>query len=154
MEKIRSIFWKEKSWSGLTKEEWYAVGSLRIEVFVVEQNCPYQDFDRNDDKSDHVLGFNTQGELVAYSRILFPGVTYQEVSIGRVVVAKQARGLGVGQKLMKQSIGFVEKKYGQVPVHISAQEYLLDFYEKLGFRRVTQVYLEDDIPHVGMDLDW
>ena len=153
MKNKKGFKWEVKSWQELTRGDIYAIGKLRIEIFVVEQNCPYQDFDGNDDKSDHLICYDEFGEIIAYSRIVFPGVSYEEVSIGRVVVKEKARGQKLGNSLMKKSIAFVRDKYGKATIHISAQEHLFQFYNKLGFLKVTEMYLEDDIPHIGMELD-
>lgn len=124
--------------------------ALRIEVFVVEQNCPYQDADGKDLKSSHVFGTNDHGELIACARIVSPGVSYKEVSIGRVATAMTVRGSGSGKELMRKSIKAIEEKFGQVPIRISAQSYLKKFYESFGFVQVGEEYLEDNIPHIEM----
>lgn len=145
-----TIQWHHKSFDLLSTQELYALFALRIEVFVVEQNCPYQDADGKDLKSSHVFGVNDDGEVIACSRIVAPGVSYNEISIGRVATALSVRGTGAGRELMKRSIHAIEEKYGQVAIRISAQSYLKKFYESMGFMQVGEEYLEDNIPHIEM----
>ena len=123
---------------------------LRINVFVVEQDCPYPELDDKDRDSFHLIGKNDAGELVAYTRILPPGVSYAEVSVGRVVVDEKARGKGVGDDMLAESLRFVEQQFGNVPIRISAQTYLTSYYQKAGFDVVGDEYLEDGIPHIEM----
>ena len=131
---------------------------LRAEVFVVEQNCPYQDADGKDPKSFHLSGSLSpvlpegKGEpmLIAYARILPPNVSYPEVSIGRVVSSPSVRGTGAGRELMKQSLIDIDKLFGKVPVKIGAQLYLQKFYESFGFVVSGAEYMEDGIPHIEM----
>ena len=123
---------------------------LRAEVFVVEQNCPYQDADGKDLKSYHLMGYDENHELVVFSRILPAGVSYKEVSIGRVVSSPKVRGTGAGRALMKQSLSEIEKLFGSVPVRIGAQLYLKAFYESFGFVMEGEEYMEDGIPHIIM----
>ena len=143
------ITWSCKRFEDLTNEELYNIFNLRIAVFVVEQNCPYQDADGKDLRSRHVMGIRN-GELVAYSRIVLPGVSYKEVSIGRVVTSPAARRTGAGKILMKKNMEFIQKEFGTVPVRIGAQLYLQKFYESFGFVREGEEYLEDGIPHIIM----
>lgn len=145
-----TIQWYHKSFDLLSTQELYALFALRMEVFVVEQNCPYQDADGKDLKSSHVFGVNDKGEVVACSRIVAPGVSYSEVSIGRVATSLSVRGTGVGRELMHNSILAIEEKYGSVAIRISAQSYLKLFYESLGFVKVGEEYFEDNIPHIEM----
>jgi len=144
------INWKIKKFEELSTNELYGILRLRSEIFVVEQNCPYQDIDGKDSKSFHLQGFNDNNELIAYTRILPAGISYKEVSIGRVVASNKVRGTGVGKELMKESIKFIEKKFGNVPIRIGAQCYLKKFYEGLDFEIASEEYLEDNIPHVEM----
>lgn len=140
------------SFPELSLDQLYAALALRQEAFVVEQHCPYLDADGNDQKALHVLGWDDQGRLAAYSRILPVGVSYDGyAAIGRVVTAAFARGQGYGRLLMKQAIAELEKAYGQVPIKLSAQAHLQDYYESVGFQRVGEAYLEDGIPHVAME---
>jgi ElaA protein len=140
--------WFQKTFEELTSEELYSILLLRTEVFVVEQDCVYQDIDNKDQKAIHL--FATENEtVVAYARIFKAGDYFKEASIGRVVVKPTHRRLSLGIEVMKKSIKFMEKhNYGSI--HISAQKYLQNFYEGFGFRQVTDEYLEDDIPHIGM----
>jgi ElaA protein len=127
----------------------YTVLCVRQEVFVLEQECFYLDADGKDRESLHLMGFDGD-ELVAYARIVAPGVSYKEVSMGRILTTKNARGTGAGIELMEVGLAKIESEYGQVPVRISAQTYLLKFYEKFGFRSTGKEYLEDQIPHTEM----
>jgi len=122
---------------------------LRQLVFVVEQNCAYLDADGKDVKGWHVLGYD-KNALVATSRLLPQNVSYQEVSIGRVVSHPTARMTGVGKELMTRSIAGCETLFGVQPIRIGAQKYLKRFYESFGFRDIGQEYLEDGIPHLIM----
>lgn len=143
------IQWHVKKFGELSVEELYQVLRLRSEVFVVEQDCPYQDLDNADQQALHLLGLTTEG-LAAYTRLFAPGVKSDMASIGRVVTAAFARGTGLGRQLMKRSIAEVEAQWGKVPVRISAQQYLQKFYESLGFVQKSDIYLEDNIPHIEM----
>ena len=138
----------------LTTQELYAIMALRQEVFVVEQNCPYLDADGKDQQSWHLLGYNQQGELLAYTRLLPKGLSYPGyTSIGRVVTAPSARGTGAGKLLMKKSIEMTRFLFGNLPIKIGAQSYLLHFYEGFGFQSTGEQYLEDGIPHTKMVLE-
>jgi len=137
-------------WSDLTVDSLYEIIKLRVEVFVVEQDCPYQDIDDKDKVAFHV-SFLEDGKLVAYTRLLPEGVSYPKyASIGRVVNSPTVRGRGMGQKLMKFSIEKCQELFPKSPIKISAQVYLLKFYENLGFVETGEHYLEDGIPHTGM----
>ena len=138
-----------KTFNELTTDELYALLQLRSEVFVVEQNCVYQDIDFKDQKALHILGYKNQ-KLIAYTRIFKPGDYFEKASIGRVVVAKSERQHSYGQDIMKASINAIEQSFETREIHISAQKYLLKFYNSLGFEQVGDEYLEDGIPHVGM----
>ncbi|RAJ06490.1 ElaA protein [Chitinophaga skermanii] len=138
-----------KPFSALTTQELYEVLRLRCEVFVVEQNCPYLDMDNKDQASYHLL-YYADHQLAAYTRLLPKGISYEDVSIGRVVNAPTHRGIGLGKKLMEASIAGCYEKFGHSPIRISAQLYLLKFYESLGFVAVGDTYLEDNIVHIEM----
>ena len=140
---------KIKSFEALTKHELYYLLQLRSEVFVVEQDCVYQDLDGKDEKALHVLGFKNE-KLVAYTRIFKPGDYFENSSIGRVVVADAERKHGFGHDLMKASIKAIKENYNADLITISAQKYLKKFYESLDFEQVGEEYLEDDIPHIPM----
>lgn len=131
----------------------YEILVLRSEVFVVEQNCPYQDCDGKDLHSWHLLGRNATGELVCYTRLLPKGLAYADyASIGRVVTSPSVRGSGAGKVLMKESLSRCRQLFGDTPIKIGAQTYLLRFYESFGFRSTGEEYVEDGIPHTKMIL--
>jgi ElaA protein len=137
----------------LTVYELYDIMALRQEVFAVEQNCPYQDADGKDLEGWHLMGHNTEGVLLAYTRLLPKGISYTHyASIGRVVCSPKARGMGYGKVLMQESIAQILKLFPNQPVKIGAQSYLLKFYESLGFESTGEEYLEDGIPHTSMIL--
>lgn len=135
----------------LQLEELYAFMALRQEVFVVEQDCPYLDADGKDQLGWHVMLFDEKGKLSAYTRLLPPGVSYEKYSsIGRVVSSEHVRGKGYGKAVMERSIQAIKALFPNASIKISAQTYLLKFYNDLGFQEVGEEYLEDDIPHIGM----
>ncbi|MCY1397739.1 hypothetical protein D9M71_127550 [compost metagenome] len=146
-----SIEWICKHHEDLGKEQLYAILKLRTQVFVVEQNCPYQDVDGQDLEADtcHLMGWQ-DGELVAYLRLLDPETQGGDVVIGRVVVAPTARGQGLGHGLMEQALKQAEKRWPGLPVYLSAQAHLQEYYATYGFVVAGEVFLEDDIPHIGM----
>ena len=144
------IDWKTKTFEELSTKALYEILQLRTAIFVVEQDCPYQECDGKDLDSIHVMGFH-KGQLIAYARIVPKGISYQEgISIGRVVVDKNYRMLSAGIELMRQATAYCADKYPTEAVIISAQQYLIAFYEKFGFRTKGDIYLEDDIPHIQM----
>ena len=138
-----------KRFNELDTSELYAILQLRSEVFVVEQDCVYQDLDGKDAKAIHVIG-KKDGEIVAYTRVFAPGDYFAEASIGRVVVKQDQRKYGYGKLIMEASIKAVEEELGTKTIRISAQTYLLKFYNSLGFTAEGPEYLEDGIPHVNM----
>jgi ElaA protein len=138
-----------KKFEELTPYELYAILQLRNAVFVVEQACVFQDADDKDQGSYHFMGF-ADGFLVAYTRLLPPGLGYEYASIGRVVTAPAVRRYGIGKKLMQQSIEAVYKLFGTGPIKIGAQLYLKKFYESFGFMQIGEPYLEDGIKHIYM----
>ncbi|WP_394748034.1 GNAT family N-acetyltransferase [Spongiimicrobium salis] len=140
---------KVKTFTELTREELYAILQLRVAVFVVEQDCPYQDVDGKDQKALHVFGIK-EDKIVAYTRVFEAGDYFEEASIGRVVVAKDQRKYGYGYDIMKASIQAVEEYFKTKTIHLSAQVYLTKFYNNLGFTEIGEGYLEDDIPHIKM----
>ena len=140
---------KVKSFEELTKLELYYLLQLRSEVFVVEQDCVYQDVDGKDEKALHVLGFKNQ-KIVAYTRIFKPGDYFEETSIGRVVVSKKERQFKYGYDIMEASIKAIKHHFNTSKIKISAQCYLKKFYSNLGFEAVGEEYLEDNIPHIVM----
>ncbi len=135
----------------LSPAELYDIMALRQEVFVVEQNCPYLDADGKDPASWHLMGRNEQGQLLCYTRLLPEGVSYPGfTSIGRVVSSPAARGTRAGRVLMHRSIEMCRHLFGDLPIKIGAQTYLLRFYEGFGFESTGEEYLEDGIPHTKM----
>jgi ElaA protein len=143
------IKWLLKNFEELTPYQVYEILQLRNEVFVVEQNCVFQDADNKDQDSYHLMGF-ANDELVAYTRLVPTGVSYEQVSIGRVLTSPSVRRSGAGRELMQQSIASVYKLFGVRPIKIGAQLYLKKFYESFGFKQVGEVYLEDGIEHIYM----
>jgi ElaA protein len=139
------VQWYERAFSELTTGELYAIIALREQVFVVEQRCVYLDADGVDPQCRH-LWATDGGEIVAYLRLIPPGVKYSEAAIGRVIIAQRMRGTGLGRELMRRGLAAT----GAVPVRLGAQAHLEKFYADLGFRRVSDVYDEDGIPHVEM----
>jgi ElaA protein len=145
------MIWKTLLFNALSLQELYDIMELRQAVFVVEQNCPYLDADRKDQQAAHVLAYDADGDLVAYSRLLPVGVSYADaISIGRVISAEKVRGQGIGQQLMQFSITEIYRLFGNEKLTLSAQCYLIKFYESFGFQAVGESYLEDDIPHIKM----
>jgi len=138
-----------KKFSELNIEELYQLLQLRSEVFVVEQDCVYQDIDGKDKNALHVIGYK-QNRVVAYTRIFKPGDYFNFASIGRVVVAKNERQFKYGYDIMNASIKAIETNYNTTEIKISAQCYLKRFYNNLQFFEVGEAYLEDGIPHIGM----
>jgi len=141
-----------KKFEELSSIELYQMLQLRAEVFVVEQNCAYQDIDSRDLNSFHVLAI-LNNEIIGYSRLLPKGLSYDEYCcIGRVVIRKNNRIHNYGKMLMQKSIEFCQLHFN-APIKISAQLYLEKFYQNLGFKSVSTPYLEDDIPHIAMKYD-
>ena len=138
-----------KTFEELTKAELYAILALRCEVFVVEQECAYQDLDYKDQKAIHVLG-KKEGKVVAYTRMFKPGDYFENTSIGRVVVAQNARQYGYGKDIMLASLQEIEENFAKGTIELSAQTYLTKFYRDLGFVEQGEGYLEDGIPHIRM----
>ena len=146
--------WFFKRYNELRLTELYELLKLRASVFVVEQDCSYLDLDGNDPRAIHILGYK-KDNLVAYSRIFRPGELEKKyASIGRIVIQKQSRGNGIGIDLVKKSIVFCKKQFGDQIIKISAQVYLIKFYKKCGFIEKGEVYLEDTIPHISMYLNY
>ncbi|WP_426058729.1 GNAT family N-acetyltransferase [Hymenobacter sp. B1770] len=145
-----TLHWTIKPYEDLTLNELYELLRLRVEVFIVEQNCVFQDLDRQDDQAYHLLGHTEAGELAAYARLFDAGISYEEVAIGRVIVSPAQRRHGLGQELMRQAIAHCEVLYGPQPIKIGAQQYLERFYQGFGFVQCGEGYLEDGIPHIPM----
>ncbi|WP_353892679.1 GNAT family N-acetyltransferase [Proteinivorax hydrogeniformans] len=136
------------TFSDLSNEDIYEIMKLRVDIFVVEQNCPYPELDNNDQKAWH-LYIKKDGNIVSYARILFKD---SSAAIGRVVTHKSYRGLGLSQMILKEAIETIKTNTNYTKIHLSAQCYILDLYKKLGFKVVSDQYLEDNIPHVDMEL--
>ena len=143
------IHWRECAFADLSLSDLYALLRLRSVVFVLEQQCLYEDMDGKDPHARHLLGVR-DGNLIAYARLFAPGDYFEEAAIGRVVTEPASRGLGVGRQLMEQAICAVERAWGQVPIRIGAQSYLRAFYESFGFQIDGEPYIEDGIPHLPM----
>ena len=149
------ISWVCKKFDKLTPFELYAILQLRNEVFVVEQNCVFQDADNKDQQSFHFMGWMpaSQGEndkLIAYSRLMPAGIVYDKASIGRVVTSPFLRRTGIGKELMERSIEKTKELFGKNTIKLGAQLYLKNFYESLGFTQSSAIYLEDGIEHIEM----
>ncbi len=148
--------WQCKTFSALSLNQLYDALKLRVDIFVVEQTCFYPDLDGDKDLLDrhpqtlHLLGYQDE-KLVAYLRILPKGQNYPEnVSIGRVVIAVDARGGGLGHELMNEALQLCQQYFPHENIKISAQQHLKQYYQKHGFAQVSDMYLEDGIPHIGM----
>ena len=146
---MMNLVWTCKKFGDLTASELYNIIRLRNEVFVVEQDCVFQDADDKDISSFHLTGYRG-AELVAYTRLVPPGIAYEEPSIGRVVVKSAWRKSGYGKRLMEVSITVCEELFGRRTIKIGAQLYLERFYNSLGFKRTGAVYDEDGIEHIYM----
>lgn len=138
-----------KAFTELNTTELYQILKLRSEVFVVEQQCAYQDMDDKDIGSYHFMCF-VDDHLAGYTRLIPSGISYDEISIGRVVIRSDFRGLKLGQQLMKKSIASCKELFGNSPIRIGAQTYLIKFYNTLGFIETGEPYIEDGIPHIQM----
>jgi len=146
------IQYQFKTFESLSIQELYAIMQVRNDVFVYEQHCYYQDLDDKDQACIHVLGWNEQQKLVAYCRLLPPGLTYPTHSIGRVLVISAYRKQQLGRALMQKTLDYIVTTYGKVPLTIEAQLYLQAFYESLGFVRTSDVFDDAGIDHVEMQL--
>lgn len=141
-----------KKFNELGLEELYEIFRLRSEVFVVEQECIYNDVDGKDLDSVHVM-IKDKGRIEAYLRVIKQGVSYEDCSIGRVLVAKEARGKGLAKRIVKEGIDYITREWNKKRITIGAQEYLKEFYGSFGFKTVSDVYMEDGIPHVDMSYE-
>lgn len=146
---MEKIDWKTAPFYALSNDELFDVFALRTAIFIVEQNCPYQEIDAKDKKALHVLGYYNN-EIIAVARVLPQNTSYKEVAIGRFAVAKNYRKKGISDVLMQQCFNCVLQHFGNLPIRISAQQYAEKFYAKHGFVSTEKTYLEDDIPHVEM----
>ena len=143
------IQWTIKSFENLSVNELYDILKLRSEIFVVEQNCVYLDIDGKDKQALHLFG-EFEGKIVGYSRLFKPGITFDNASIGRVVVDANYRDRKWGHDLMREAIAGIRYHFGESKITIGAQLYLKKFYESHGFIQTSEMYLEDDIPHIEM----
>jgi ElaA protein len=151
--------WQLKKYNELTLEEFHNILQLRINVFVVEQNCPYPELDGKDRIAYHFFASlpddktgadKNANQIIAYTRIFKPGDYYKQAAIGRVVVHPDFRKDGMGYKLIVKSISQIKKLYKTTEIKIGAQTYLKKFYKSLGFKKVGDGYIEDGIPHIYM----
>ena len=138
-----------KTFNELSSVEIYDILQLRSEVFVVEQDCVYQDIDNKDQKAFHIIGLKEE-KIIAYARIFDSGHYFEKPSIGRIVVKETERKYKYGYKLVQESISFIDKNFKEKDILISAQTYLTKFYNSLGFIQQGEGYLEDGIPHIKM----
>ena len=143
------ITWEIKKFDELSVHELYSILRLRSEVFVVEQNCVFQDADDKDQQCFHLMGWE-EDKLLAYARIVPPEVIYKEPSIGRIVTSPASRRKGLGRQLMTESMKQTERLYSKIPIRIGAQQYLIPFYQSFGFVISGDPYMEDGIPHIEM----
>lgn len=141
--------WYIKKFSELSTNELYKILQERVNIFVVEQNCPYPEIDGKDLESYHLF-VEKDDRVIAYTRLLPAGLAYQQASIGRVLVIESFRNTGLGKDIMEKSIEFLTDQLQEKEIKIQAQEYALKFYESFDFKAVSDVYPEDDIPHVDM----
>ena len=148
---MNELTWQYKKFNELNAAELYSILKLRSKVFVVEQNCVYLDMDDKDQQSFHLCGWD-DNNLVAYARILPPGLAFEEASIGRVVTDPRYRKRGSGRVLMDHAIEKTMSQFGVSGIKIGAQLYLFSFYSSLGFKTSGPEYLEDGIPHIEMTL--
>ncbi len=152
MEK-QPLVWTIKAFEALSLDELYKILQLRQEVFILEQACVYNDLDNKDQKSFHLMGWHDD-VLAAYTRLLPWGVSYPDAtSIGRVLVAGDFRGKGLGEELMRRSIEAVYQLFGHHAIKIGAQEHLHVFYNRLGFVQTSDRYMDAGIPHIEMRLE-
>ncbi|MEI8671904.1 GNAT family N-acetyltransferase [Vibrio sp. SA48] len=147
------ITWQCLSFSQLTTQQLYDLLKLRVNVFVVEQNCPYPELDDKDTQAGvfHLIGYQQQ-QIVACARLLPAGISYPSVSIGRVATKAKARGTGLGHQLLQQALDNCQALWLNQDIEIGAQQYLAKFYQSYGFDQTSDMYLEDDIPHIDMKL--
>lgn len=144
--------WQIYTFKQLSLDLLYELIQLRINVFVVEQDCPYRELDDKDKLADtlHLIGFNERGKMLAYARLLAPNVSFPEASIGRILVVKENRGKGIARQLVNQGINITKQTWSDSNIQIGAQRYLQHFYESIGFQINSEVYLEDGISHINM----
>ncbi|MBY6064582.1 GNAT family N-acetyltransferase [Pseudidiomarina sediminum] len=146
-----SFTWQVQRFSDLTTTDLYAILALRQAVFVVEQNCPYQDADGSDERAWHLFARSDDGSLVAYARLFAPANEAPYSRIGRVISASSVRRQGLGRELMRRAIDWCRSQAPTAPIRLGAQTYLRAFYQSFGFVEISEEYLEDGIPHVDME---
>ncbi|KGA96784.1 GNAT family acetyltransferase [Alkalihalobacillus alcalophilus ATCC 27647 = CGMCC 1.3604] len=142
--------WVVKEFNQLTNEELYEIIRLRVNVFIVEQNCPYEELDGADKKALHLFLKDEKGAMLAYSRLFLKGDYFEEASIGRVIVAQKQRSLGYGVQLLNKAISILEEEKEQKSIFIQAQSYLEKFYQSFGFYSVSESYMHDGLLHTDM----
>ena len=143
--------WKHvKKFNSLTASDIYKILKLRQDIFIIEQDCIYEDIDNLDKFSEHLMLFDGE-TLAAYSRIVSPGKKFEDYSIGRIIVEKEYRGKNLGREIVKKSLSILKERNTDI-VRIEAQEYLLDFYTSLGFQAISDSYPVDGIPHIEMKI--
>ncbi len=149
---MEPVQWEIKKFNQLTAEELYELLRLRVDVFVVEQVCPYPELDGKDTHAQtlHVSVRMSNGNLAGYLRVIAPGVSYPGVSFGRVVTAKSFRGRGLSHDLIEKAVELARVNWPGIPIQIGAQEYLIAFYQSHGFEAASEIYDEDGIPHIDM----
>jgi len=145
-----AVCWKTSDFDALGASGIYRVLRARVAVFIIEQDCPYQELDGLDEQAIHLWAESSDGALLAYARLLPPGTSYVEASIGRVLTTMAGRRRGLGRELMQRALAESAARFPDLGIRISAQAYLLRFYTELGFERVRGPYLEDGIPHLEM----
>ncbi|KDM90368.1 GNAT family N-acetyltransferase [Photobacterium galatheae] len=145
--------WQCLGFDQLTTDQLYDILKLRVDVFVVEQNCPYPEIDGHDKVPGvyHVVAYEND-TLMAYLRLLPAGLTYDGVSIGRVITSEAARGRGLGSELLRQGLAYAEQLWPGETIEIGAQSHLQNYYGRFGFTAFSEEYLEDGIPHIDMRL--
>lgn len=141
-----------KKFNELTLDELYEILKLRSEVFVVEQKCIYNDIDGKDLTSSHIM-IKENGKIKAYLRALQPGVSYEDASLGRVLVSPDARGKGYAKVIVTKGVEYILNNFNTTKITIGAQEYLKNFYSEIGFKPISEVYDEDGIPHLDMTFE-
>lgn len=149
---MNNLIWKIKTFNELSTQEFHEILKARIDVFIVEQTCPYPELDGYDQDAVHLWAEN-EGEVVAYCRLFDAGIKYKEASIGRVLTNQNYRKRNLGRTLLRFAINTVECRFRNSSIRISAQNYLLALYREFGFVEVGETYLEDDIPHTEMKRD-
>ncbi len=149
---MNSINWQIQTFNQLSTDQLFDLLKLRVDVFIVEQHCPYPELDNKDKHSEtlHVAAYSDTNEIIACARLLAPGLSYDEVSIGRFAVAETMRHQGLAEVLLNQCLNAIDHHWPNKDIRISAQTYLKAFYEQFDFKTVSETYMEDGIPHIEM----